>query len=142
MKKILILSGALLIAGVAMTGGPDGGKVSPPPQASVKHLVTIAGSTEELAGVPVINTQEYERVPSKTEIEDAIYKWGVVRYPLDLEKSACTDSVQCAGAIRDTCRALGSVDDTVVFRRLAKKGDECSGSCENGRKVRVTCVHG
>jgi len=131
MKKILILSGALLILGVSSWAQTE---------TDVKHMVTVAGSPEELGAIDVINTQEYEVRPSKTEIDDAIYKWGVVRYPLDLEKSACNNAVQCAAAIRDTCSALGSVDNTVVFRRLAKKGEECSGTCANKRKVSVTCV--
>ena len=100
--------------------------------AKIEHRVTMIADPQP----DVLRLVWIDGEPSEGQVENVLRETGAVNFKINLDKSACDDSIQCAAAVRASCQAIGRKVKTQAWD--LERG--CSGTCQDGTRVEVTCV--
>lgn len=101
---------------------------------AVEHRVTMVAAEPPPDGV--IRMTYFDGFPENPgDIVRTFKQTGAVNFPMKLDKSACDDAMECAGAVKDACKAIGRK----VKKQVWDMARGCSGTCADGTKVEVTC---
>jgi hypothetical protein len=101
---------------------------------TVEHRVTMVAAEPPPDGV--IRMTYFDGFPENPgDIVRTFKQTGAINFPMKLEKSACDDAMECAGAIKDACKAIGRK----VKKQAWDMARGCGGTCADGTKVEVTC---